>query len=336
MIEKTRLFLFFAYKKRQIFQNKRSRILFTGDDMTIYVDVVLIENLIMNYIILLATGLILKIKIKHIRLILGSLLGAIYTIVAYTGFLKIYSSFILKIILSVIIVYIAYYPQSVKKLCKELLFFYLTSFVFGGAAFALIYIVKPQDILMKNGLFLGTYPLKTVILAAIVAFVVIITAFTIIKSKMTKKDLIYKIEVKLNGKEIKTEALVDTGNMLKEPITNTPVVVIERSILYDVIPKEILNHLEDIIGGDFEKIPEEIRNKYISKLKLIPFSSLGKQNGMLIGIKPEYLKIIKKEEIDEEQEEKMEITNVILGIYDKSLTKKGEYRALMGMELVKT
>ncbi len=295
--------------------------------MTIYVDVVLIENLIMNYIILLATGLILKIKIKHIRLILGSLLGAIYTIVAYTGFLKIYSSFILKIILSVIIVYIAYYPQSVKKLCKELLFFYLTSFVFGGAAFALIYIVKPQDILMKNGLFLGTYPLKTVILAAIVAFVVIITAFTIIKSKMTKKDLIYKIEVKLNGKEIKTEALVDTGNMLKEPITNTPVVVIERSILYDVIPKEILNHLEDIIGGDFEKIPEEIKNEYISKLKLIPFSSLGKQNGMLIGIKPEYLKIIKEEEIDVKE-------NIILGIYDKSLTKKGEYRALMGMEFV--
>lgn len=295
--------------------------------MTIYVDVVLIENLIMNYIILLATGLILKIKIKHIRLMLGGLLGAIYSIVAYTGILKIYSSFILKIILSIIIVYIVYNPQSVKKLCKELLFFYLTSFVFGGAAFALIYIVKPQDILMKNGLFLGTYPLKTVILAAIVAFVVVITAFTIIKSKFTKKDMICEIEVKLNDKIIKTEALIDTGNMLKEPITNTPVVVIEHTLLYDCIPKEILNHLEDIIGGDFEKIPEEIKNVYISKLKLIPFSSLGKQNGMLIGIKPEYLKIIKEEQINVKE-------NVILGIYDKSLTKKGEYRALMGMEFV--
>ena len=295
--------------------------------MTIYVDVVLIENLIMNYIILLATRLILKIKIKHIRLMLGGLLGAIYSIVAYTGILKIYSSFILKIILSIIIVYIAYNPQSVKKLCKELLFFYLTSFVFGGAAFALIYIVKPQDILMKNGLFLGTYPLKTVILAAIVAFVVVITAFTIIKSKFTKKDMICEIEVKLNSKIIKTEALIDTGNMLKEPITNTPVVVIEHTLLYDCIPKEILNHLEDIIGGDFEKIPEEIKNVYISKLKLIPFSSLGKQNGMLIGIKPEYLKIIKEEQINVKE-------NVILGIYDKSLTKKGEYRALMGMEFV--
>ncbi len=320
-------FFFSHIRKDRFFKIKGVEYVLAGDDMTIYVDVVLMENLIMNYIILLATGLILKVKIKHIRLILGGLLGAIYTIVAYTGFLKIYSSFILKIILSVIIVYIAYNPQSVKKMCKELLFFYLTSFVFGGAAFALIYIVKPQDILMKNGLFLGTYPLKTVMLAAIVAFVVIIAAFKIIKSKMTKKDMIYKIEVKLNNKIIQTEALIDTGNMLKEPITNTPVVVIERSLLYDVMPKEILNHLEDIIGGDFEKIPEETKNKYVSKLKLIPFSSLGKQNGMLIGIKPEYLKIIKEEQVEVKE-------NVILGIYDKSLTKKGEYRALMGMEFV--
>lgn len=295
--------------------------------MTIYVDVVLIENLIMNYIILLATGLILKTKLKHLRLIIASLLGAVYSIVAYINFLEIYSNFFLKILLSVIIVYIAFNPQTMKKMWKSILIFYLTSFVFGGAAFALIYIIRPQDILMKNGLFLGTYPLKTVILAAIVAFIVIITAFTIVKTKVTKKDMFCNIEIKLNGKILKTKALIDSGNMLKEPITNTPVVVIERSLLYEYLPKEILNHLDDIIGGDLEKIPEEIRNQYISRLKLIPFSSLGKQNGMLIGIKPEYLKIIK-----EEQEIKKE--NVILGIYNKSLTKKGEYRALMGMEFI--
>ena len=297
--------------------------------MTIYIDVVLIENLIMNYIILLATGLILKIKIKHIRLIIGSLLGAIYTIIGYIGILEIYSSFILKIILSIMIVYIAYYPQTLKKMWKELLFFYLTSFVFGGVAFSLIYIVKPQEIIMKNGLFLGTYPLKTVILGAIVAFVIIITAFKIIKNKISKKDLICEITVEIEDKKIITKALIDTGNMLKEPITNTPVVVIEHTLLYDVIPKEILNHLEEIIGGDFKEIPEEIKNKYVSKLKLIPYSSLGKQNGMLLGIKAKKLIIVKGEE-----KEKIEKENIILGIYDKSLTKKGEYRAIIGMEFV--
>lgn len=297
--------------------------------MTIYIDVVLIENLIMNYIILLATGMILKIKIKHIRLIIGSLLGAIYTIIGYIGILEIYSSFILKIILSIMIVYIAYYPQSLKKMWKELLFFYLTSSVFGGVAFSLIYIVKPQEIIMKNGLFLGTYPLKTVILGAIVAFVIIITSFKIIKNKISKKDLICEITVEIENRKITTKALIDTGNMLKEPITNTPVVVIEHTLLYDVIPKEILNHLEEIIGGDFEKIPEDIKNKYVSKLKLIPYSSLGKQNGMLLGIKAKKLTIVKGEEKD-----KVEKENIILGIYDKSLTKKGEYRAIIGMEFV--
>ena len=86
--------------------------------MTIYIDVVLIENLLMNYIILFATGVILKIKIKHIRLILASLVGAIYTIIAYISALRIYSNIFLKFILSLIIIYIAFNPKSVKKLFK--------------------------------------------------------------------------------------------------------------------------------------------------------------------------------------------------------------------------
>ena len=292
--------------------------------MTIYLDIVLIENLIMNYIILYATGLVLKLKTNQIRIIIAGLLGAVYSIIAYAGILKIYSSFVLKIVLSILIVYIAFNPQNAKKMWKYILIFYLTSFVFGGAAFALIYILKPQDILMKNGLFFGMYPLKTVMLSAIIGFFMIVTAFSIVKSKISKKDMFCDIEIKLNEEIIKTKAMIDTGNLLKEPITNTPVVVVEHTLLYECMPKDILNNLEKIIGGDFEKLPNNIREEYVLKLKLIPFSSLGKTNGMLLGIKPEYLKVIREEE--------RVIKNVIIGIYNKSLTKRGEYRALMGME----
>lgn len=295
--------------------------------MTIYIDIVFFENLIMNSIILIATGIILKQKLSWIRILLASSLGAIYSILSYISELKIYSNFILKIILSILIIYIAYNPQTIKKLWKSILIFYLTSFVFGGAAFALIYIVKPQEILMKNGLFLGTYPLKTVILAAVVAFIVLVAAFTIVKSKISKKDMFCDIEIELNSKKIETRAMIDTGNLLKEPITNTPVIVMEHTLLYECIPKEILDNLENILGGDFEKIPEEIKKEYISRLKLIPFSSLGKQNGMLVGIKADNVKII-------EEEQEYEKKNVIIGIYNKSFTKRGEYRALIGLELL--
>lgn len=295
--------------------------------MTIYIDIVIIENLIMNYIILCATGIVSKNKIRHLRLIMASLLGAIYSVVAYMKILEIYSNIVLKILLSVIIVYIAYNPQTVKKLWKTLVMFYLVSFVFGGVAFSLIYIIKPQDIIMKNGLFLGTYPLKTIILGAIVAFAIIIIAVKIIRKKFTTKDMICDIEIILNNKKINTKALIDTGNMLKEPITNIPVVVVEKILLYECIPKEILNNINQIIGGDLEKIPQQIQSQYISKLKLIPFSSLGKQNGMLLGIKVQQIKIIKEsEEITKE--------NIIVGIYQQSLTKNGEYQALMGMEFI--
>ena len=295
--------------------------------MTIYIDIVLIENLIMNYIILFTTAVVLKIKVNHIRLILASLLGAGYSIIAYMGIIKVYSSIILKIILSALIIYIAFNPQNIKKMCKDLLLFYLVSFVFGGAAFALIYIIKPQNILMKNGLFIGTYTLKTVMLGAVVAFCIIIGAFAIIKNKISKKDMFCEIEILINQKKIKTKAMIDTGNMLKEPITNVPVIVVEHILLYSCMPKEILNNLKEIMGGDFKNIPCDIQEKYISKLKLIPFSSLGKQNGMLIGIRPEYVKVITDEQ------EKIN-KNIIIGIYEKSLTKKGEYQALIGIELL--
>lgn len=295
--------------------------------MTIYIDVVLIENLLMNYIILFATGVILKIKITHIRLILASLVGAIYTIIAYVSALKIYSNIFLKFILSLIMIYIAFNPKNVKKLFKFTLIFYLTSFVFGGAAFALIYIVKPQDILKNNGLILNSDSLKVIFISAIIAFVIITIGFKVVKNKISAKDMYCNISIKLNHKEIETKAMIDTGNLLKEPITNTPVIVVEHTLLYECIPKEILNHLENILGGDFSEIPENIKEEYMPKLKVIPFSSLGKQNGMLLGIKAEEV-IIKNEEENKSTE------NVIIGIYNKSLTKRGEYRALLGIELM--
>ena len=293
--------------------------------MTIYIDIIIVENLIMNYIILYATGLISKSPKSYLRMFLASLIGAVYATLEYILKVNIYSNIILKTILSIIIVYIAFNPQDVKKMCKQLVLFYVTTFTFGGIATYLIYVLKPQNIIIKNGMYVGTYVLKVIFVGAIIGTIILAIAFKMAKNKITKKDMICKVKIKLNGKEETVEAMVDTGNMLKEPITGTPVVVVERTSLYELLPKEILNNTESILGGDFEKIPEEIKNEYVPKLKLIPFASLGKQNGMLVGIKPEKIEVI-NEQTEEEK-------NAIIGIYNKSLTKKGGYKALIGIDL---
>ena len=116
--------------------------------------------------------------------------------------------------------------------------------------------------------------------------------------------------------------MIDTGNLLKEPITGMPVMVVEQEKMANLIP-EIVQNAEKIIEGKIEDISE----KHITKLRVIPFCSLGKQNGMLLGIKPD--KITIKFEEEEKQEEK-----VMIGLYPKELTKNGAYHALIGLELL--
>lgn len=296
--------------------------------MTIYLDVVLIENLCMNYIILFATGYLLKIKMNHIRLILSAILGGIYSILAYMEILEIYSNFALKIILSIVMVYMAYHAKNVKQLAKQLIFFYLTSFVFGGCAFALLYFIKPQEILIRNGTYIGTYPLKIAILGGIVGFTITVIAFHFVKKKITKKDMYCNITIYFEEKNVTATALLDTGNMLKDPITSMPVIVVEKEILKNILPEIILNNLNKIIGGDVPKEVYEDENlEYITKFRVIPFSSIGKTNGMLLGFKANKVEIKDEESIETRN-------NVIVGIYENKLSKKNQYSALIGLDLL--
>lgn len=293
--------------------------------MTIYLDVVLLENLCMNYIIIFATGYIMKIQMKQWKNILSALIGGIYSIVAYLDILPIYSSLFMKAFLSIVMVYLAYNAKGIKILFKQLIIFYLTSFVFGGCAFALLYFIKPQNILLKNGVYVGIYPLKIALLGGIVGFIITHIAFKIVKTKLRKKDMIYNINLKIDDKETTLTAMLDTGNLLRDPITKIPVIVVERDKLYNILPFELLNNIESLIGGDKENNIDNIINKeYLTKLRMIPFSSIGKKNGMLIGIKADSLTI--------QNEEYETRRNVIVAIFPEKLSNN--YSALFGLDLL--
>src|SRR5699024_2080297 len=109
-------------------------------------------------------------------------------------------------------IYIAYNPKNIKGMIKELVVFYLVSFALGGCAFALLYIIKPQNIFIKNGVFVGTYPIKIALLGGIVGFTVTYIAFKIVKTKINKKEIIYNVKVKIEDKQMFTKVLLDTGN----------------------------------------------------------------------------------------------------------------------------
>ena len=242
--------------------------------MTIYLDIIFLENFILNLILLYAVGIETKSKIKFYRIVIASILGSIYAIILYIVKNEFLYSIVMKFMLSMVMVYVSFETKGFKDLLKKMLYFYLTSFVFGGGALALIYIVNTGKISIQNGQIQGSYTILTIMIGIIIAFITIIIAFRLKKNKISKDDLMCNIEIKINNKKVKTKAMIDTGNLLKEPITNIPVVVVEHILLKKIILNKILDNIDNILGGDLSEISESIKNQYILKMKVLPFTSL--------------------------------------------------------------
>ena len=101
-----------------------------------------------------------------------------------------------------------------------------------------------------------------------------------------------------------------------------PVIVVEKEKLKDIFPNNILDNIDSIINGDNIHLGE-----FSAKIRAIPFKSLGKENGLLLGIKVDNVKIYY-----EDMEHK--ITDVIVGIYNGKLSKNGKYAGLVGLDIL--
>ncbi|MCI8310248.1 MAG: hypothetical protein HFJ45_08880 [Clostridia bacterium] len=115
------------------------------------------------------------------------------------------------------------------------------------------------------------------------------------------------------------------GNLLKEPISGLDVIIVEKSSLKELISEDILKNLKNIINGKW--LTSNCDNVYDYKFNIIPFKSLGNENGILLGFKPDYIKIY-----DEEIHLK---NDVIVGIYDGKLSKVNLYTSLIGLNILK-
>lgn len=291
---------------------------------TVYIDIIFLENLFMNFIILFATQTILKSNIKIIRTFIASILGGIYAILMYMSEIRIYSNICLKIILSLAMVEIAFNTKSIKSFFKYLVIFYLTSFTFGGVAFALIYFVSPENVVFNNGRLVGTYPIKMILLGGILGFIIIVSSFKNIKKKISKTDMLCNIKITIENKSKSLISIVDTGNFLKDPISKAPVIVVNSQSLTGILPGEILDNIKDIINGANVNI-----GQYIKKIRIIPFSSLGKENGLLLGIKSDISVINYQDNV-------IIIKDAIIGIYPGILNKENKYQALVGIEALES
>lgn len=291
--------------------------------MTIYIDLILLENIVMNYIILVATSIISKSRISLIRSLISATIGSIYSILNYLIALDIYTNLFLKILISVIMIKIVFDSKKIKTVFKQLIMFYLTSFTFGGVTFMLLFFINPKNVVFNGNHLVGLYPIKVTIIGGIVGFIIISIVAIIIKNKLNQNNIIYDLKIIHDEKIIILKTLMDSGNLLKDPITNMDVIIVEKDSLKDLLDEEAFEYINKMKKGNLLQEKLEKIHKY--KFKFIPFSSLGNENGMLIGFKPDCVEIYGEEE---------NIRNdVIIGIYEGKLSQTNKYTSLVGLNI---
>jgi stage II sporulation protein GA (sporulation sigma-E factor processing peptidase) len=294
----------------------------------VYGDVILLENLIMNFIILFCTAKLLKHKYSWFMLAIAAFIGSLYALGSYFTFFDQFYTPFMKIIFSVFIITIAYLPHHIKDFIKLISVFYITSFLFGGAAFGLFYFLNGLKYISYGTFYIKDFPVNTLIVSIIIAYFIVRLSWNFVQNRVRREKIITEIMILMENKKVAIMALVDTGNALNEPLTNAPVVVVEYTSIKDLLPIDVQEIFEQNNQNDFNIIAHIMSNSdLLTRFRVIPFKSLGKENGMLLGFKPDEVQLMENNKLQS-------IKNIIIGIYNKKLSNSGEYNALIHPDIM--
>ena len=301
-----------------------------GTYLEVYWDVLVLENFVINFLILLVTAKLSRLRVSTLRLLAGSIIGALYVgFIILQPDLEVYYTTIAKILLSMFIVAVTFSPRKVLQFIRTLAIFYISTFIFAGAAFAFLFF-RHQGGFVRNGIVcvFGQSQWSMLVFSIITVGIIVKIFLEVIQSRLTKENMLVHVKISFDNRAIDLSALIDTGNSLRDPLTNIPVMVVEFKALKELLPQEIKSIFDGAQEDDLNYVTTIIsKSKWFSRFRLIPFCSLGKENGMLIGFKPDFIEI-------GGEDDKRGVKNVIVGIYNRSLSRNEKYKALLGPELV--
>ncbi len=190
-----------------------------------------------------------------------------------------------------------------------------------------LYLFNNENFIMINGLFSKIINVNYIYLLIAVFFVLLLSFFyrSVLKNDFNNMFNI-PVTICINKKNITTNALLDTGNNLKDPITRVPVIVTDFNVIKDVLPLSIQNLYFDKFDLNLNELSKINDTKLYKRLRIIPFNSVGKNSGMMLGIVPD--------EIIVNQKKPIRLKKVIVGLSDENLSSDGDYGVLLHPDLL--
>ncbi len=199
--------------------------------MLIYLDLLFILNLWIDFLLLLVTNIILKRKIVFVRIIISSFIGGLSTFAIFIDRKELLM--IMKVIICIVMQVIANGFKNIKYTIENTIYFYLSSIILAGTA----YLFGIDKFGFKDNF----------ILLFILSPIVLLIVKIYIKKIEFEYQERYNVTIVYNNHKYYFNAFLDTGNKIYDPYKKRPIsLIFSRKIKFNykdgiLVPIETAN-----------------------------------------------------------------------------------------------
>lgn len=198
--------------------------------MEVYIEYVILDNFIMDWILLKETAVLLKHKSCKLQLFIASLIGTAAAVIFPLLRLSKPILFILKIFVGALISFIAASHKSFIRYIKYYNVFLLTTFLLGGAVIAVFYALG-FDVKSYGASFNGILPVGINFLFGYLLVKIVKKSLNKSINGLITDKYRYKCTIKTGLAVLKATGYFDSGNLLLDRKSGLPVALCRKNIV---------------------------------------------------------------------------------------------------------
>ncbi|WP_258171187.1 sigma-E processing peptidase SpoIIGA [Paenibacillus sp. R14(2021)] len=303
----------------------------------VYIDVYFLVNLLIDGSNLLLTAWVRSVRAKWWRILLAAAAGAMYAVMIIFPPLSFLFTIVIKILLSVVMLFIAFGFGSIQHFARLTGAFYGVNFAAAGAVLGFHYLfMNSANQLWQTVVYdVNGKPVFMLSTSMIFVFGLLVVGYYIYRSvimQRRERDLVTthlaEVKVRIDDREYSCTGLIDTGNQLYEPLTRTPVMVMEAAVWQDALPAAWIHHIREAkVDQLLASMTDEEPFIWRDRLRLVPYRGVNRGAQFMLAIKPD-LVIVNRDGVV------FESKKVLIGLDAGKLVADGTYRAIIHPSLL--
>ncbi|MHB8926959.1 MAG: sigma-E processing peptidase SpoIIGA [Bacillota bacterium] len=299
--------------------------------MRVYGDIFLLTNFLVDLALLWAAAALARHPARPWRLALGAAAGAAYSLWALVGWPGPAGGLPGLLLAAAVMLAATFAPTSPAAFFAIYSYFLLAAVFLGGAVLAVNLAASSLRLPHAFG------PADSRWWAIAAGLAVALTAGRIAwgsyRRRAQQSGRYLGLEVEVDRRRAAFTALVDTGNQLRDPLSGHPVVVVELAAIAPLLPPALSEvyrkgpaaGLDGGLIGSLSGL-DRLPAPWLARVRVVPFTSLGKENGLLLGFRPDVLTVRGPGRPASHR-------TAVVCVYAGSLSEDGAYNALLHPDL---